>query len=125
MQRIEKTFLQGQAFVGYLTAGDGGLARTLSAMHALVEGGVDILEVGVPFSDPIADGPIIQQAAERALASRAESTRAKRFFIRSTAFSCSSELLKLWSLIIDAARSRSSGASEAAVSADSRNRSTV
>lgn len=65
--RIENTFAQGKAFVGYLTAGDGGMEKTLQNALALIEGGVNILELGVPFSDPIADGPVIQRAASRAL----------------------------------------------------------
>ena len=71
MSIIEKTLRQKNGFVGYLTAGDGGMTRSKEAMLALVAGGVNILEVGVPFSDPIADGPIIQSAAKRALASGA------------------------------------------------------
>ncbi len=57
------------AFVPYITAGDPSLARTADLMRALVRAGADVLELGVPFSDPIADGPTNQQAAERALAS--------------------------------------------------------
>lgn len=68
MERIEQLFQQQQAFVGYLTVGDGGIQRTLAAALALIAGGVNILEIGVPFSDPIADGPVIQRAAARALA---------------------------------------------------------
>lgn len=66
--RIEAQFAKQPAFVGYLTAGDGGIAQTLQAALALIEGGVNVLELGVPFSDPIADGPVIQRAANRALA---------------------------------------------------------
>lgn len=54
-------------FVGYLTAGQRGLEFTKAAAIALVEGGVDVLEIGVPYSDPIADGPVIQQAMQDAL----------------------------------------------------------
>jgi len=54
--------------VTFITAGDPTLAQTLANMHALVRGGADVLELGVPFSDPMADGPIIQRASERALA---------------------------------------------------------
>lgn len=68
MNRIQQIFQQGKAFVGYLTAGDGGMQQTLDAALALIAGGVNILELGVPFSDPIADGPVIQRAATRALA---------------------------------------------------------
>src|SRR3990167_2433492 len=67
MSRISAVFKKGPAYVGYLTAGDGGHEKSLAAMLALIKGGVNILEVGVPFSDPIADGPIIQQASQRAL----------------------------------------------------------
>lgn len=66
--RIEQCFNQGKVFVGYLTAGDGGMQRTLNAALALIDGGINLLEIGVPFSDPIADGPVIQRAAARALA---------------------------------------------------------
>jgi tryptophan synthase alpha chain len=57
------------AFVPYITAGDPNLARTVDLMRALARAGADVLELGVPFSDPIADGPTNQRAAERALAS--------------------------------------------------------
>ncbi|MCS7316263.1 MAG: tryptophan synthase subunit alpha, partial [Bryobacterales bacterium] len=55
------------ALVAYLTAGDPSLERTPSLVSALERGGVDLVELGVPFSDPIADGPIIQRACRRAL----------------------------------------------------------
>ena len=67
MSVIGKIFETKKPFVGYITVGDGGLERSLEAALALVEGGVDILEIGLPFSDPIADGPVIQEAMERAL----------------------------------------------------------
>jgi tryptophan synthase alpha chain len=57
-----------KAFVGFVTAGDPSLERTVEAALALEAGGVDVLELGVPFSDPIADGPMIQRSSERALA---------------------------------------------------------
>lgn len=69
IERIKTFFAQNKAFVGYLTAGDGGIKRTLEAALALIDGGVNLLEIGVPFSDPIADGPVIQRAAQRALSS--------------------------------------------------------
>lgn len=73
MSRIEKTFaaLRAQnrrALIPFITAGDPEPGLTVSLMHALVEGGADIIELGVPFSDPMADGPTIQRASERALA---------------------------------------------------------
>ncbi len=52
----------------YLTAGDGGLERTLAALHALDQGGAACVELGVPFSDPVADGPALQAAGDRSLA---------------------------------------------------------
>lgn len=67
MSRIAEVFKKKKPYIGYLTAGDGGIKRTLEAAHALVAGGVDLLEVGIPFTDPIADGPVIQEAMERAL----------------------------------------------------------
>ncbi len=66
--RIEKLFRHEKAFIGYLTACDGGMQRTLDAALALIKGGVNLLEIGMPFSDPVADGPVIQRAAERSLA---------------------------------------------------------
>ena len=59
--------LQKPLFVGYLTLGDGGLDYSLEAALALIEGGVNLLEIGIPFSDPIADGPVIAQAMQRSL----------------------------------------------------------
>jgi tryptophan synthase alpha chain len=67
-RRFEK--LRGEkrrALVGYLTAGFPDAERSLDCLHALDEGGADIIELGVPFSDPIADGPVIQASSQRAL----------------------------------------------------------
>lgn len=73
MSRIEKTFasLRGagrRALVPFVTAGDPEPSVTVPLMHALVAAGANVLELGVPFSDPMADGPVIQRASERALA---------------------------------------------------------
>ena len=71
--RIERRFasLAGEgraALIPFVTAGDPDPDWTVDVMHALVDGGSDLLELGVPFSDPTADGPVIQQASERAIA---------------------------------------------------------
>lgn len=73
MSRIAKTFQQLQAqkakaLIPYIMAGDPDPGATLSIMHELVRNGADVIELGMPFSDPMADGPVIQRAAERALA---------------------------------------------------------
>ena len=73
MNRIDRCFEQLKqdrraALIPYLTAGDPSAGDTLKLLHALVEAGADIIELGVPFSDPMADGPTIQLACERALA---------------------------------------------------------
>lgn len=73
MSRIASTFaqLQGKkALIPYITAGDPNLETTLQLMHSMVENGADILELGIPFSDPMADGAVIQRAVERALANQ-------------------------------------------------------
>ena len=57
-----------KALVPFVTAGDPALDATVAVMHALVEAGADIIELGMPFSDPMADGPVIQRSSERALA---------------------------------------------------------
>ena len=72
MKRIEKKLKElsqdnQKAFVGYIVAGDPDLETTLELMHLSIDSGVDILEIGVPFTDPIAEGPTIQQAHDRSL----------------------------------------------------------
>lgn len=73
MSRIQTRFAelkqQGRkALIPYITAGDPHPDVTVQLMHRLVQSGADIIELGVPFSDPMADGPVIQRASERALA---------------------------------------------------------
>jgi tryptophan synthase alpha chain len=70
MGRIEAVFsqLKKPAFIGFTVAGDPDRETCIRAATALIEGGTDILELGVPFSDPVADGPTIQKADERSLA---------------------------------------------------------
>lgn len=67
-ERFAKLRAQGEkGFVAFLTAGDPSLDRTVDLAPELEAAGVDVLELGVPFSDPLADGPVIQRASERAL----------------------------------------------------------
>jgi tryptophan synthase alpha chain len=70
MGRITETFrnIRGPAFIGFTVAGDPDRQTCIRAAKALVDGGTDILELGIPFSDPVADGPTIQKADERSLA---------------------------------------------------------
>ena len=72
MSRIPATFerlkAQGRAaLIPFVTAGDPAPNQSVAVMHALVRGGADVIELGVPFSDPMADGPVIQRSSERAL----------------------------------------------------------
>ena len=72
MSRIDTTFAklkqqQRKALIPFITAGDPSQPLTVPLMHGLVSAGADVLELGVPFSDPMADGPVIQRASERAL----------------------------------------------------------
>lgn len=68
-RRFEALRAQGRkALIPFITAGDPGREVTVPLMHALVRAGADVVELGVPFSDPMADGPVIQRASERALA---------------------------------------------------------
>ncbi|MFL2686653.1 MAG: tryptophan synthase subunit alpha [Thermodesulfobacteriota bacterium] len=60
------------SFVSYITAGDPDINTSLNIMKNLAENGTDIIELGVPFSDPISDGPIIQKATERALSNKVD-----------------------------------------------------
>jgi tryptophan synthase alpha chain len=73
MNRISTTFAslkasKKTALIPFITAGDPSLDSTLPTMHALAKAGADVIELGVPFSDPMADGPVIQRSSERALA---------------------------------------------------------
>lgn len=71
-ETFERCRAQGRAaFIPFLMAGDPDLATTEELLEALVAGGADLIELGVPFSDPIADGPVIQRASTRALAAGA------------------------------------------------------
>jgi len=92
MGRIEERFTalkeEGRkAFVAYLTAGDPSLEKTKELIPALEAAGVDIIEVGVPFSDPTADGPVIQAASQRALKKGATLEKILAMIVRLRRFS--------------------------------------
>lgn len=67
MSNIKKAFEKGKAFIAFLTCGDPDLETTARAVRATVENGADLIELGIPFSDPTAEGPVIQGANIRAL----------------------------------------------------------
>lgn len=68
MSRIAQAFAKGKAFIGFVTAGDPSLDKTAEFVLEMERAGADLVELGVPFSDPIAEGPVIQAANVRALA---------------------------------------------------------
>ena len=67
MSKIHKAFEKGKAFIAFLTCGDPDLETTAAAVRAAAKGGADLIELGIPFSDPTAEGPVIQGANLRAL----------------------------------------------------------
>ena len=67
MSKIKSAFENGKAFIAFLTCGDPDLETTAAAVRAAVENGADLIELGIPFSDPTAEGPVIQGANIRAL----------------------------------------------------------
>ena len=68
MSRIKEAFKSGKAFVAFITCGDPDLENTIEVVRAAAENGADLIELGIPFSDPTAEGPVIQGANLRALA---------------------------------------------------------
>ena len=68
MSNIQKAFENGKAFIAFITCGDPDLETTANAVRAAAENGADLIELGIPFSDPTAEGPVIQGANLRALA---------------------------------------------------------
>lgn len=71
MSRIKNVFSKGKAFIAFITAGDPNLETTEKLIPAMSQAGADLIEIGIPFSDPIAEGVVIQNASERALAAGA------------------------------------------------------
>ncbi len=71
MSRIRQAFQNGKAFIAFLTGGDPTIEKSEQYIMKMVEAGADLIEIGVPFSDPIAEGPVIQNANVRALANGA------------------------------------------------------
>ncbi|MDR2730463.1 MAG: tryptophan synthase subunit alpha [Treponema sp.] len=71
MSNIGKAFANGKAFIGFVTGGDPTVEKTREFVHEMIRGGADLVEIGIPFSDPIAEGPVIQEANNRALAAGA------------------------------------------------------
>ncbi|MGB4373507.1 MAG: tryptophan synthase subunit alpha, partial [Halanaerobiales bacterium] len=67
MEKISNAFSKGKALITYISAGDPDLEMTKKIIFSLDRAGVDIIELGIPFSDPLADGPVIQAAGQRAL----------------------------------------------------------
>lgn len=67
MSKIAQAFARGKAFIPFITCGDPDLETTAAAVRAAVENGADLIELGIPFSDPTAEGPVIQGANLRAL----------------------------------------------------------
>lgn len=67
MSRLEKVFSDGKAFIPFITAGDPSLEITEQLVYKMAEAGADLIELGIPFSDPVAEGPVIQAADRRAL----------------------------------------------------------
>jgi len=67
MSNIKKAFDHGKAFIPFITCGDPDLSTTAAAVRAAVQAGADLIELGIPFSDPTAEGPVIQAASLRAL----------------------------------------------------------
>ena len=67
MSRITDAFAQGKAFIPFITCGDPDLETTAVVVRAMAEAGADVIELGIPFSDPTAEGPVIQAANARAL----------------------------------------------------------
>ena len=67
MSKIKDAFTKGKAFIPFISAGDHGIENTERYIRIMVKAGADMVEIGIPFSDPTAEGPVIQEASTRAL----------------------------------------------------------
>ena len=79
MSNIKKAFENGKAFIPFITCGDPDLETTEKVVYAMEEAGADLIELGIPFSDPTAEGPVIQEANIRALNGKDKVTTDKVF----------------------------------------------
>ena len=71
MSNIKNAFKNGKAFIGFVTGGDPSIEKSKEFILEMIKAGADLIEIGIPFSDPIAEGPVIQEANNRALAAGA------------------------------------------------------
>jgi tryptophan synthase alpha chain len=71
MSNIKNAFKNGKAFIAFITGGDPSIEKTKEFVLEMIKAGADLIEIGIPFSDPIAEGPVIQEANNRALAAGA------------------------------------------------------
>jgi len=71
MSRIKSAFKNNKAFIGFVTGGDPSINKTKEFVLQMIKAGADLIEIGIPFSDPIAEGPVIQEANNRALSAGA------------------------------------------------------
>ena len=90
MSKISKVFEKGKVFIPFVTCGDPDLETTAEVVRAAVENGADLVELGIPFSDPTAEGPVIQEANLRAL--NAGITTDKIYICKRTAKRCKSTI---------------------------------
>ena len=63
MSRIKNAFARGKVFIAFVTGGDPNMETTVKLIRSIAAAGADIIEIGIPFSDPIAEGPVIQDAS--------------------------------------------------------------
>ena len=75
MSKITKAFQNGKVFIPFITCGDPDMETTAAAVRAMAQNGADIIELGIPFSDPTAEGPVIQAANIRALSAGADTDK--------------------------------------------------